>query len=100
MADTGVLFLLTDGGLPLNLPVAAALPSPGFRIVVTGDSGAVVTATAWFTDGSAAQQVSYPLHNGQASSVVFRRPWNGVSTVKFQRQDTKASLSASVFVRF
>jgi hypothetical protein len=96
----GTLWALNHDGLPLNLPVAAALPSQDFKVVVTGDTGAVITATAWFTDGSAAQQLSFALGNGKASSVVFRRAWSGVSTVKFQRQDTKTALSASVFVRF
>jgi GH25 family lysozyme M1 (1,4-beta-N-acetylmuramidase) len=100
VSDPGVLFPLNHDGLPLNVPVAEALPSQDFRVVVTGDTGAVVTATAWFTDGSAAQQLSFATGNGKAASVVFRRAWGGVSTVRFQRQDTKTSLSASVFVRF
>jgi len=100
VSDPGVLFQLNHDSLPLDVPVAGALPSQDFRMVVTGDTGAVTTATAWFTDGSAAQQLSFPLHNGQSASVVFRRPWSGVSTVRFQRQDTKTALSASVFIRF
>lgn len=96
----GILVPLNHDGLPVNVPVAELVPSPGFRIVVTGDTGAVVTATAWFTDGSKAQQLSYALHNGQASPLVFRRPWNGTGTVRLQRADTKTSLSASAFVRF
>lgn len=100
VSDPGVLFPLNHDGLPFNVPVAETLPSQDFRVVVTGDTGAVVTATAWFTDGSAAQQLSFATGNGKAASVVFRRAWGGVSTVRFQRQDTKTSLSASVFVRF
>jgi hypothetical protein len=96
----GTLFPLNHDGLSLDLPVAAVLPSPDFKVVVTGDTGAVITATAWFTDGSKAQQLSFSLGNGKAASVVFRRAWSGVGTVKFQRQDTKTSLAASVFVRF
>jgi GH25 family lysozyme M1 (1,4-beta-N-acetylmuramidase) len=100
VADPGSLFPLNHDGLPLDLPVAAVLPSQDFKVVVTGDTGAVITATAWFTDGSAAQQLSFGLGNGRAASVVFRRAWSGVSTVRLQRQDTKTLLSASVFVRF
>lgn len=100
VADPGILLPLNLGELHVNVPVAEALPSADFRIVVTGDTGTVVTATAWFTDGTAAQVASYPLHNGQATSVVFRQPWTGVGSVRLQRQDTKATLSASAFVRF
>jgi GH25 family lysozyme M1 (1,4-beta-N-acetylmuramidase) len=100
VADPGVLVQLSHGDLPVNVPVADALPGADFRIVVTGDTGSVVTATAWFTDGSGAQALSFPLNNGRASSVVFRRAWSGVSTVKLQRSDTKATLAASAFIRF
>jgi GH25 family lysozyme M1 (1,4-beta-N-acetylmuramidase) len=100
VADPGTLIQLHQGDVPVTVPVAQALPSQDCRIVVAGDTGSLVTATAWFTDGSAAQQATYALHNGQASSVVFRKPWNGVSTVRLQRSDTKASLGAVAFVRF
>jgi GH25 family lysozyme M1 (1,4-beta-N-acetylmuramidase) len=100
VADPGTLYPLNHDGLPLIVPVAQALPSQDFKIVVTGDTGGVITATAWFTDGSVAQQLSFALRNGQAAGVVFRRAWSGVTTVKFQRTDTKTALSASVFVRF
>lgn len=97
MASPATLLLVSA---PVNIPVAGALPSQDFRIVVTGDTGSVVTATAWFTDGSKAQVLSYALHNGQSASVTFRRAWSGVTTVRLQRSDTKAGLSASAFVRF
>lgn len=97
MASPATLLLVSA---PLNIPVAAALPTQDFRIVVTGDTGSVVTATAWFTDGSKAQVLTYALHNGQAASVTFRRAWSGVTTVRLQRSDTKTALSASAFVRF
>jgi GH25 family lysozyme M1 (1,4-beta-N-acetylmuramidase) len=100
VADPGILVPLNLGDPHVNVPVAESLPSTDFRIVVTGDTGAVVTATAWFTDGSKAQVVSFALGNGKAASVVFRRAWSGVATVRLQRQDTKAALSASAFVRF
>lgn len=91
---------LNLGGPHVNIPVAESLPSPDFRIVVTGDTGSVVTATAWFTDGSSAQVQTFALGNGKAASVVFRRNWGGVATVRLQRQDTKTALSASAFIRF
>jgi hypothetical protein len=100
VGNTGQLIPLASGGLHVNLPVAAALPSADFSIVVTGDTGSVVTATAWFSDGGAAQVNTYTLHNGQSTSVVFRQPWAHVTTVRLQRQDTKTSLAASGFVRF
>jgi GH25 family lysozyme M1 (1,4-beta-N-acetylmuramidase) len=100
VADPGILVPLNLGLPHVNIPVAESLPSADFRIVVTGDAGCVVTATAWFTDGSAAQVASYSLSNGKATSVVFRKPWSGVGTVRLQRQDTKTALSASAFVRF
>jgi len=100
VADPGILVPLNLGQPHVNLPVAESLPSSDFRIVVTGDTGCVVTATAWFTDGSAAQVATYGLNNGKAASVVFRKPWPEVSTVRLQRQDTKTALSASAFVRF
>lgn len=99
VADPGVLVKL-DSGQHVNVPVAETAPSADFRIVITGDTGTIVTATAWFTDGSAAQVATYPLHNGHASSVVFRRTWSGVTVVRLQRSDTKSALSASAFVRF
>jgi GH25 family lysozyme M1 (1,4-beta-N-acetylmuramidase) len=99
-ATVSGLIPVNHDGLPVNIPVAEVLPGADFRIIVTGDTGSVVTATAWFTDGSAAQALTFPLGNGKAASVVFRRPWNGVSTVKLQRSDTKAALSASAYVRF
>lgn len=99
VADSGSLIQLPPGE-HVNVPVSEALPSPDFCIVVTGDTGSVVTATAWFTDGSAAQQVTYPLHNGQATRLVFRRTWGGTTVVRLQRTDTKADLAASAFVRF
>lgn len=99
VADSGALVRIPCGS-HFDIPVVNVPPGPDFRIVVTGDTGAVLTATAWFTDGSAAQQSAYPLHNGRTASVVFRRPWSGVTTVRLQRQDTKTSLSASAFVRF
>lgn len=98
-ADSGSLVQLPCGA-HVNVPVVNVPPSADFRIVVTGDSGTVLTATAWFTDGSAAQQNAYALHNGQTASVVFRRAWSGVTTVRLARQDTKTALSASAFIRF
>jgi GH25 family lysozyme M1 (1,4-beta-N-acetylmuramidase) len=100
VAEPGMIVPLHAGDLAVIIPVASMLPSADFRIIVSGDTGSVVTATAWFTDGGTAQQVSYPLHNGQASSVVCREPWPGVSTVKLQRSDTKTALTASAVVRF
>jgi GH25 family lysozyme M1 (1,4-beta-N-acetylmuramidase) len=100
VTDPGILIPLNLGAPHVNLPVAEALPSADFRIVVTGDTGSVVTAMAWFTDGSSAQLATYALNNGKAASVVFRQPWPKVSTVRLQRQDTKTALSASAFVRF
>lgn len=100
VGNTGQLIPLASGALHVNVPVAAALPSADFSIVVTGDTGSVVTATAWFSDGGAAQVNTYTLHNGQSTSVVFRQPWAHVTTVRLQRQDTKTSLAASGFVRF
>jgi GH25 family lysozyme M1 (1,4-beta-N-acetylmuramidase) len=91
------LLLITE---PVNIPVAGLLPSKDFRIVVTGDTVSIVTATAWFTDGSKAQVLTYTLHNGQSASVAFRRAWSGVTTVRLQRSDTKTALSVSAFVRF
>lgn len=99
VADAGTLMTL---GVHehVNIPVSEAFPSKDFAIVVTGDTGALVTATAWFTDGSAAQQVTVPLGNGRASRVIFRRLWEGVTVVRLQRADSKADLAASAFVRF
>jgi GH25 family lysozyme M1 (1,4-beta-N-acetylmuramidase) len=99
VADAGTLVIL-GAGEHFNIPVAEAVPSSGFAVVVTGDTGAVAVATAWFTDGSAAQQVTCELSNGSASRLVFRRPWAGVSSVKVQRTDTKTALSATAVVRF
>jgi hypothetical protein len=99
VAGTGSLTEIPCGG-HVNIPVVNVPPSSDFRIVVTGDTGAVLVATAWFTDGGTAQQTAYPLNNGRTASVVFRKPWSGVSTVRLARQDTKTSLSASAFVRF
>ena len=99
VTDTGSLVEIPCGG-HVNIPVANVPPSSDFRIVVTGDTGTVLVATAWFTDGGPAQQNAYPLNNGRTASVVFRKPWNGVSTVRLARQDTKTSLAASAFVRF
>lgn len=99
VADSATLIPL-GGGEHTVVPVADILPSAEFRIVVTGDTGALVTATAWFTDGSKAQVATYPLHIGQASSIAFRRPWSGVTAVRLQRSDTKPALAASAFIRF
>lgn len=98
--EDAVALVQIAAGDHVNVPVAESLPSQDFRIVVTGDTGAVLVATAWFADGSAAQQATYALHNGQSSSVVFRMPWGQVTTVRLQRLDTKAGLSASAFIRF
>lgn len=100
VAEPGMIVPLHAGDLAVIVPVAEMFPSTDFRIAVAGDTGSVVTATAWFTDGSTAQQLSFPLHNGQATSVVFRRAWGGVTTVKLQRNDTKTALTASAVVRF
>lgn len=97
---TGSLILLDAGDLPVTVPVSEVPPSPDFAIVVSGDTGAQVTATAWFTDGSAAQQVTVVLHNGQSHRLVFRRAWSGTTTVRLQRSDTRSTLAASALVRF
>lgn len=99
VTDSALVEVLA-GSPPFNIPVSEIVPSPDFRIVVTGDTGTVITATAWMTDGSAAQVLTFPLSNGKASSVVFRRLWTGVATVRLQRSDTKTSLGASACVRF
>lgn len=95
----GSLLQLRAGDLPVTVPVSEVPPSPDFAVVVCGETGAVVTATAWFTDGSQAQQVTLALHNGQAARLVFRRDWSGTTTVRLQRSDTRADLSASALVR-
>ena len=95
----GSLLQLRAGDLPVTVPVSELPPSPDFAIVVCGETGTVVTATAWFTDGSQAQQATVALHNGQATRLVFRRDWNGTTTVRLQRSDTRADLSASALVR-
>lgn len=99
VADAGTLITLAAGE-HVNVPVSEVLPSPDFAIVLTGDTGTLVTATAWFTDGSAAQQVTYPLNNGRAVRLVFRKTWSAVGSVKLQRADSKTALSATAVVRF
>jgi GH25 family lysozyme M1 (1,4-beta-N-acetylmuramidase) len=100
VATPGTLIQLCPGGASVDIPVAAAVPGSDFQVIVAGGTGAVLTATAWFTDGSAAQQVTFVLHSGQAGSLVFRKPWSDVATVRLQRSDARASLGASAFVRF
>jgi GH25 family lysozyme M1 (1,4-beta-N-acetylmuramidase) len=99
VADPAALLQLRPGDAPVNIP-GSEVATSDFRIVVTGDTGSVVIATAWFTDGSTAQVIPFPLHNGGATSVVFRRPWNGVASVQLKRADTKTALGASAYVRF
>jgi GH25 family lysozyme M1 (1,4-beta-N-acetylmuramidase) len=100
VAGPGTLIQVRPGDAPVDIPVAATVPGTDFQVIVTGDTGAVLTATAWFTDGSAAQVLTSALHNGKAASLVFRKTWSDVATVRLQRSDTKTTLGASAFVRF
>jgi lysozyme len=100
VAGPGTFIQVRPGDAPVDIPVAATVPGTDFQVIVTGDTGAVLTATAWFTDGSAAQVLTSALHNGKAASIVFRKTWSGVSTVRLQRSDAKTTLGASAFVRF
>lgn len=93
------------GGELLSLPPLSAVTIPvgarateSFSITVAGDTGGVVTVTVWFSDGSAAQQAVFNLHNGQVSRVTPRLPWSKVTTVRLRRADTHAGYSASAWV--